>query len=95
MPVDFFGNIQCVCDDKYYALKMDDLYIYLNDNEKRKFSSYMNGNYNLSDRESVIIQSKVAKLKKIHREIYSQDNPKFDVKMCIRDRAITGQEKPL
>ena len=79
MPVDFFGNIQCVCDDKYYALKMDDLYIYLNDNEKRKFSSYMNGNYNLSDRESVIIQSKVAKLKKIHREIYSQDNPKFDV----------------
>ena len=48
MSVVFSENIQCVYDDKYPALKMDDLYIYLNDNEKRKFCSNMDGNSDLS-----------------------------------------------
>lgn len=73
------GNIELVCDDKYDALRIDDLYTYLSDDEKKQVVSIPGGSYNLLDREKIIVQSKIAKLKRIHEEIFSEGKAMFDV----------------
>lgn len=74
----FSGNIQYVYGDIYSSLKKDDLYVYLNDIEKKEILGIDNDLKSLH-RECIVIKSKISKLNKIHTDIYTLGKATVDV----------------
>ncbi len=70
-------KVQYICEDRHSGFKIDDLYVYLNETENRKFC--FDFDLTSTDRDKVIIKSKIANLNKLYNSIYLTDNAIADV----------------